>query len=179
VILIDARKGVLTQTRRHSYLVSLIGIRKVVLAINKMDLVDLFGGGVPHHRGRVPRVRAADRPERHHRHPLSALKGDNMTEPAAHALVPRPDADGFSGDLRHRRGRDLQTAPFRLPVQWVNRPNLDFRGFCGTRGQRQVRPGDRIRVQPSGRESRVAAHRGLAWRPAGRPWPASRHSHAG
>jgi bifunctional enzyme CysN/CysC len=81
VILIDARKGVLTQTRRHSYLVSLIGIRQVVLAINKMDLVD-YEATFDASRG-LPRIRRADRPDRHHRIPLSALKGDNITAPSA------------------------------------------------------------------------------------------------
>ena len=133
VILIDARKGVLTQTRRHSYLVSLLGIRHVVLAVNKMDLVDyraeVFDAIVAEYREFAAQIgldgrRRASRCRR--------CSGDNITEPQRRdALVPRPDADGLPRDGRGR-GPTSTRAPFRMPVQWVNRPNLDFRGFAGT-----------------------------------------------
>ena len=156
VILIDARKGVLTQTRRHSYLVSLIGIRKVVLAINKMDLVDYaettYRQIDAEYRAFAAQIGLADITTI----PLSALRGDNMVGrsermpwyagPTLMELLETAEVD----ETR------LQAGPLRLPVQWVNRPNLDFRGFCGMLASGSVRPGDRIRVQPSGRESRVA-----------------------
>ena len=156
VILIDARKGVLTQTRRHSYLVSLIGIRKVVLAINKMDLVD-FSEAVyrkidADYRAFAAQIGLTDITTI----PLSALKGDNMTAPSAHTpWYAGPTLMGFLETTEIDETR-LQGAALRLPVQWVNRPNLDFRGFCGLIASGSLRPGDRIRVQPSGRESRVA-----------------------
>jgi bifunctional enzyme CysN/CysC len=155
VILIDARKGVLTQTRRHSFLVSLLGIRHVVLAINKLDLVDYS-------------QQVFDDIEADYRHfaetiglhdivciPLSALRGDNITEPS-------PRTPWFSGPtlIDHLEtveiADDLHEGPFRLPVQWVNRPDLDFRGFSGQIAGGAVRPGDRIRVLPSGHGSTVA-----------------------
>ncbi len=156
VILIDSRKGVLTQTRRHSYLVSLIGIRKVVLAINKMDLVDYdeatFRRIDEEYRAFAAQIGLADITSI----PLSGLKGDNMVErsdrmPWYHG----PTLMAFLETCEIDESR-LQAGPFRLPVQWVNRPNLDFRGFCGMIASGRVQPGDRIRVQPSGRESTVA-----------------------
>ena len=156
VILIDARKGVLTQTRRHSYLVNLIGIRKVVLAINKMDLVDfsesVFKRIDEQYREFAAQIGLADITSI----PLSGLKGDNMTAPSERTPWYRgPTLMGFLETCEIDESR-LQTGALRLPVQWVNRPNLDFRGFCGLIASGSVRPGDRIRVQPSGRESRVA-----------------------
>ncbi|HQR04400.1 MAG: sulfate adenylyltransferase subunit CysN [Proteobacteria bacterium] len=156
VILIDARKGVLTQTRRHSYLVSLIGIRHVVLAINKMDLMD-YSENV---------FRTIEEEYREFARqiginvftaiPLSALKGDNMLEPSDRTpWYHGPTLMGFLETVQVDQDR-LQGLPFRLPVQWVNRPNLDFRGFAGTVSSGVVKPGDRIRVQPSGKESKVA-----------------------
>ncbi|HMM87118.1 adenylyl-sulfate kinase, partial [Azohydromonas sp.] len=156
VILVDARKGVLTQTRRHSHLVHLIGIRKVVLAINKMDLVDfsekVYHRIVDEYREFAQRIGLADITPI----PLSALKGDNMLAhsertpwyrgPTLMAFLETVEVD----DVRQ------QAAPLRLPVQWVNRPDHAFRGFAGTVASGVVRPGDRVRVQPSGRESRVA-----------------------
>lgn len=163
VILIDARKGVLTQTRRHSYLVSLIGIRKVVLAINKMDLVD-FSQDIYHriddeYRAFAKQIGLDDITSI----PLSGLKGDNMTAPSERTpWYHGPTLMGFLETCELDENRQ-QHAPFRLPVQWVNRPNLDFRGFAGLIASGQIRPGDRVRVQPSGREStvaRIVAHGG-------------------
>ena len=156
VILVDARKGVLTQTRRHSYLVSLIGIRKVVLAINKMDLVDfspdVFGRIDADYRAFAAQIGLTDITSI----PLSGLKGDNIVEPSARTgWYHGPTLMAFLESCEIDETR-LQHGPLRLPVQWVNRPNLDFRGFCGLIAGGTVRPGDRVRVQPSGRESRVA-----------------------
>ena len=156
VILIDARKGVLTQTRRHSYLVSLIGLRKVILAINKMDLMEysekVFQDIEKQYRAFAKQIGLDDITAI----PLSALRGDNMLTnsermpwykgPSLLTLLETIELDES----------EREDAPMRLPVQWVNRPNLNFRGFCGTLASGAIRPGDRIRAEPSGRESRVA-----------------------
>jgi bifunctional enzyme CysN/CysC len=156
VILIDARKGVLTQTRRHSYLVSLIGIRKVVLAINKMDLVDysekIFDKINEEYREFAKQIGLADITSI----PLSGLKGDNMLVASEKTPWYRgPTLMGFLETCEIDETR-LQKEAFRMPVQWVNRPNLDFRGFAGVVTSGMIKPGDRIRAQPSGRESKVA-----------------------
>jgi bifunctional enzyme CysN/CysC len=155
VILIDARRGVLTQTRRHSYLVSLIGIKRIVLAINKMDLVSFsretftiiletyqeFARQIGLHT-----IEAI---------PISALRGDNITEPSQN--MPWYHGPTLMGHLETVPiDEQRESAPFRLPIQWVNRPNLDFRGFSGMIASGAVHPGDRLRVLPSGKESRVA-----------------------
>ncbi|HEX6571709.1 MAG TPA: sulfate adenylyltransferase subunit CysN, partial [Steroidobacteraceae bacterium] len=154
VILIDARKGVLTQTRRHSYLVSLIGIRKIVLAINKMDLVkyaeETFDRIVDDYREFAKQIGL----EEFVAIPVSGLRGDNITSPSEH--TPWYHGPTLMGFLETVEIEDqAQHRPLRMPVQWVNRPNLDFRGFAGTIASGMVRPGDRIRVLPSGRESTV------------------------
>jgi len=154
VILIDARKGVLTQTRRHSYLVSLIGIRKVVLAVNKMDLVafqrDVFESIIADYKNFAAQIGLEDITPI----PLSALRGDNMLELSEN--TPWYSGPTLMGFLENVEIADRTSgAPFRLPVQWVNRPNLDFRGFAGTIASGAVAPGDRVRVQPSGKESIV------------------------
>ncbi|MFT4198107.1 MAG: sulfate adenylyltransferase subunit CysN [Pseudoxanthomonas sp.] len=156
VVLVDARKGLLAQTRRHSYIVALLGIRSVVLAVNKMDLVGydqrVFDEIAEGYRALaaqlgIPNVQAI---------PLSALEGDNLSSRS-------PNTPWYAGPslLEH-----LETVPvdeahaaasgLRLPVQWVNRPNLDFRGFAGTLAAGEVKPGDAIVVLPSGRRSSVA-----------------------
>ena len=156
VILIDARKGVLTQTRRHSYLVSLIGIRKVVLAINKMDLVDysqkVFDRIDEEYRAFARQIGLDDITSI----PLSGLKGDNML--VASDKTPWYRGPTLMGFLETCEVDDtrLQKEPFRMPVQWVNRPNLDFRGFAGVVTSGSIKPGDRIVAQPSGKESTVA-----------------------
>jgi bifunctional enzyme CysN/CysC len=155
VVLIDARRGVLTQSRRHSYLVSLIGIRKVVLAVNKMDLMEysekVFNRIVDDYREFAKHLAI----EEITAIPLSALRGDNMLVPSDHTPWYRgPTLMGYleTVDVSDVR-KDAEA--FRLPVQWVNRPDLDFRGFSGMIASGMVAPGDRIRVQPSGRESTV------------------------
>jgi bifunctional enzyme CysN/CysC len=155
IILIDARKGVLPQTRRHSYLVSLLGIRHIVLAINKMDLVDYspeaFGRIEAAYREFGRQIRLEDITCI----PISAVHGDNI-------VTPYGNTPWYRGPslMEHLEtvpvDDDLASRPFRLPVQWVNRPNADFRGFAGTIASGTVKPGDRVRVLPSGRESRVA-----------------------
>jgi bifunctional enzyme CysN/CysC len=155
VILIDARKGVLTQTRRHSFLVSLIGIKRVALAINKMDLVDYSPEVFREIEADYRKFAAQIGLENITAIPMSALKGDNILEPsAATSWYEGPTLMAYleSVDVADDRRHD----PFRLPVQWVNRPNLNFRGFSGTIASGTVKPGDGIRVLPSGRQSRVA-----------------------
>jgi bifunctional enzyme CysN/CysC len=154
VILIDARKGVLTQTRRHSYIASLLGIRKVVLAVNKMDLVDysqeIFSTILAEYQEFAHQIELTDIVAI----PVSGLKGDNITQPSAQ--MPWYHGPTLMGYLETVEIEDqLQHQPFRLPVQWVNRPNLDFRGFAGTIVSGAVVPGEKLRVIPSGRESRV------------------------
>jgi bifunctional enzyme CysN/CysC len=155
VILIDARKGVLTQTRRHSYLVSLLGIRHVVLAINKMDLVDWNQERFDEIVGAYSAFAEQIGIKAFTAIPMSALRGDNITEPSA-------NSPWYSGPPLMRWLEDapveddLREKPFRMPVQWVNRPNLDFRGFSGLISSGVVRPGDKIKALPSGRESTVA-----------------------
>ena len=156
ILMVDSRRGILTQTRRHSYLVKLLGIRHVLVAINKMDLVDYsektFNDIVNTYRDFAARI-GLESPTFI---PLSAFKGDNITDPSA--AMPWYHGTTLMGYLETVEIDDerMQRAPFRLPVQWVNRPNLDFRGFAGTIAGGVIRPGDRIRVQPSGRESTVA-----------------------
>ncbi|ATE63974.1 sulfate adenylyltransferase subunit CysN [Rhizorhabdus dicambivorans] len=156
VILIDARKGVLTQTRRHSYLAHLIGIRNIVLAVNKMDLVGydqaVFDRIVADYRQFADSIGIADFVAM----PISGFKGDNITAAS-------PNTPWYSGPalLPHLETVQVDTAamqarPFRMAVQWVNRPNLDFRGFSGLISSGTVRPGDAIRVLPSGKTSTVA-----------------------
>ncbi|MES3027209.1 MAG: sulfate adenylyltransferase subunit CysN [Pseudomonadota bacterium] len=154
IILIDARKGVLTQTRRHSYLVSLLGIRHVVLAINKMDLVgwsqETFDTILAEYRDFADQIGI----KQFTAIPMSALKGDNIT---AHSdAAPWYDGPALLPLLETLPVDDhLQEKPFRMPVQWVNRPNLDFRGFSGLISSGTIRPGDKIKALPSGRESTV------------------------
>ncbi|WP_321812594.1 MULTISPECIES: sulfate adenylyltransferase subunit CysN [unclassified Burkholderia] len=157
VILIDARKGVLTQTRRHSHLVALIGIKRVVLAINKMDLVD-YDRAVFERIDADYRAFAAELGlDEIVSIPMSALRGDNVI--ASSARMP-----WYAGPplMRHLDTLPLvervtRDEPFRLPVQWVNRPHLNFRGYAGSIASGEVRVGERVRVLPSGKESRVAS----------------------
>ncbi|MEM9746644.1 MAG: sulfate adenylyltransferase subunit CysN [Actinomycetota bacterium] len=158
VILVDARKGVLTQTRRHSFLVSLLGLRKVVIAINKMDLVDyskdVYDSIREEYLEFAERIGLGADPGDVTFIPLSALKGDNVTEPSAHThWYHGPTLMGFLETVEVDDERPSQS--FRMPVQWVNRPNLDFRGFSGQIVGGTIQPGDPIRVLPSGTTSTV------------------------
>ena len=156
IVLIDARKGVLTQTRRHSYLAKLIGIRHVVLAVNKMDLIDFdqakFDAIVAEYRAFAAEIGLADVAAI----PISGLGGDNITESSANT----PWYTGLPllrwlENVEVTADADL-ARPFRLPVQWVNRPNLDFRGFAGTIASGRIAAGDAVRILPSGRITSVA-----------------------
>jgi bifunctional enzyme CysN/CysC len=156
IILIDARKGVLTQTRRHSYLAHLVGIRNIVLAVNKMDLIEYdqarFEAIVSDYRAFAASIGIADFMAM----PISGLAGDNIAKRSERM----PWYTGPSL-IEHLETVEIDLAadqdrPFRLPVQWVNRPNLDFRGFAGLISAGTVRVGDAVRVLPSGKTSRVS-----------------------
>jgi bifunctional enzyme CysN/CysC len=155
VILIDARKGVLIQTRRHAYICSLLGIRHIVLAVNKIDLMDyrqdVFDAIVAEFTKFAEPLGFQSLVSI----PMSARFGDNVI--AASANTPWYDGPAL---LAHLESVDVDTAvtdgPFRMPVQWVNRPNLDFRGFSGTIVSGRIKPGDKIAVAGSGRTSTVA-----------------------
>ncbi len=156
VLMVDARKGILTQTRRHSYLVSLIGIRHIVVAINKMDLVDYsektYRKIVEDYRTFAEHIGLSDVTFI----PMSAFKGDNIIAPSdAMPWFHGTTLMGYLETVEIDETR-MQSQPFRLPIQWVNRPNLDFRGFAGTIASGVVKPGDKVRVQPSGKQSTVA-----------------------
>ena len=145
----------LIQTRRHAYLASLIGIRQVLLAVNKMDLVDYAEDAFVTIDDEFRAFAKQIGLEHVWCVPVSALKGDNIL-----ALSDRtpwyhgPTVMDYLQAVEIDDAR-LEAAPFRLPVQWVSRPHANFRGYAGTVVSGTVRPGDRIRVQPSGRESRV------------------------
>lgn len=156
VILIDARKGVLTQTRRHSYLAHLLGIRHIVLAVNKMDLIGYdqaaYDAIVADYRGFAESIGIAGFTAI----PISGFKGDNITGLSE-------NTPWFAGPalLDHLERVEVEAEadrakPFRLPVQWVNRPNLDFRGFAGLIASGTVKPGDTVRILPSGRTTTVS-----------------------
>jgi bifunctional enzyme CysN/CysC len=156
VILVDARKGVLVQTRRHSYLAHLLGIRHLVLAVNKMDLVGhdelTFEQIVADYREFATSIGI----ERFTAIPISGFKGDNITQ------APSQNTPWYSGPslIEHLESVEIESAAaqeqaFRLPVQWVNRPNLDFRGFAGQVAAGTIRPGDAVRVVPSGKTSTI------------------------
>ena len=155
VILIDARKGVLVQTRRHSYLCKLIGIKNIVLAVNKMDLIGYdqatYDAIVADYTAFAAEIGITNFTAM----PISGFKGDNITTNS-------PNMPWYQGSplIEHLETVELdniadQRKPFRLPVQWVNRPNLDFRGFSGLISTGSVKPGDAIRVLPSGKTSTV------------------------
>jgi|TARA_R100000501_G_scaffold10060_1_gene19874 bifunctional enzyme CysN/CysC len=156
VILIDARYGIQTQTRRHAFIASLLGIRHVAVAVNKMDLVDWseqrlqeIESGFREFSGDLGFADISCIP-------MSALTGDNVSEPSSHM-------SWYHGPLllHYLESVDIseggEDAPFRLPVQWVNRPNLDFRGFSGTVASGSISPGEEIITIPSGKRSRVKA----------------------
>lgn len=156
VILVDARKGVLAQTRRHSYLVSLMGLRSVVLAVNKMDLIDYsqsrFDRIVTEYQEFAQRIGLISVSAI----PVSALHGDNIVTHSAQMRWYRgPTLFSYLETVEIDRRSQLDR-PLRLPVQWVNRPSADFRGYSGLITSGCVRVGDAIRVQPSGHQSRVA-----------------------
>jgi bifunctional enzyme CysN/CysC len=156
VILIDARKGVLVQTRRHSYLAKLLGIRNIVLAVNKMDLIGYdvlrYETIVEDYKCFAESIGITDFTAM----PISGFKGDNITEKSANTqwysgkpLMAHLETVALDSDA-------AQAKPLRMAVQWVNRPNLDFRGFSGQLASGTVKPGDAIRVLPSGKTSTIS-----------------------
>ena len=155
VILVDARKGVLTQTRRHSFLAHLLGIRHIVLAVNKMDLVGydkaVFDRITLAYRAFASEIGITNFTAI----PISGFKGDNITALSANtpwfkgpALVDHLETVEIGGTADEAK-------PFRMPVQWVNRPNLDFRGFSGQLASGKVKPGDAVRILPSGKTTTI------------------------
>jgi bifunctional enzyme CysN/CysC len=156
VILIDARKGILTQTRRHSYLAHLLGIKRLLLAVNKMDLVEYdqtrFDAIVAEYRVFADSIGI----QQFTAIPISSLLGDNVTSTSSNTRW-------YAGPslMTHLETVEIDNAgsqlkAFRMPVQWVNRPHLDFRGFAGLISQGRIRPGDAVRVLPSGRTTTVS-----------------------
>jgi len=156
LLLVDARKGVLEQTRRHSILANLVGIRRVVLAVTKMDLVDydrdLFAAIVADYRGFAERIGIADWIAI----PVSGLGGDNVAAPGS-------NMGWYQGPtlLEHLETVPIDSAadeakPFRMPVQWVNRPDQHFRGFAGQVASGGIKPDDNVRILPSGRITKIA-----------------------
>jgi bifunctional enzyme CysN/CysC len=160
VVLVDARKGVLPQTRRHTHILALLGVPQVVLAVNKMDLVDwnakVFAAIDHEWRGLAGQLGLTHLTSI----PVSALQGDNLVEASLHmpwylgpTLMQHLESCPVEGSQR----TDASTQSLRLPVQWVNRPNPDFRGFCGLLAAGAVKPGQAVRVLPSGVEAHVAS----------------------
>ena len=156
VILIDARKGILTQTRRHSYIVSLLGIEHVIVAINKMDLVDFDKEVFEKIRSDYEELAKELDIKNRYYIPMSALGGDNVVKRSdktpwydGKSLLELLDTIDISKDEKPQN--------FRFPVQYVNRPNLDFRGYCGNIASGSVKVGDEITVLPSGKTTRVAS----------------------
>lgn len=163
ILMIDARKGILTQTRRHSFIASSLGIRKLVLCINKMDLVEydeaVFNRIEQDYLEFAEELNAGIEIQAI---PVSALAGDNITEHSA-------NTPWYSGPplMEYLEtvpvGDERKVAPFRMPVQWVNRPNLDFRGFSGQIASGTIKSGDKVKTLPSGKETtveRVVVHGG-------------------
>ncbi len=155
ILLVDARKGILPQTRRHSVITSMFGVRHVVVAVNKMDLVDYseetFRRIEADFREFAKNLRFASI----YVLPLVAKDGDNLVHDAK--SMPWHDGPPLLTYLEGVAVEDvMRIAPFRMPVQWVNRPNLDFRGFSGFISGGNIRPGDIVRILPSGRDTRVS-----------------------
>lgn len=157
VLLVDARQGILTQTRRHAYLVHLLGIKHIVLAVNKMDLVDFDQTRFDEIVADFTHFAATLEMTPPLAIPISGLAGDNITEKSANtpwyagpALLPHLETVELAEDA-------AQQAPFAMPVQWVNRPNLDFRGFSGRLAGGTVKPGDKVRIVPSGKTNTIAS----------------------
>ena len=155
VILIDARKGVLVQTKRHSFLCHQLGIKNLVLAVNKMDLIGYdqakYGAIIENYRKFAESIGI----ENFTAIPISGLAGDNITTQSE-------NTDWYDGPtlMQHLEAVEVRSdanlaKPFRMPVQWVNRPNLDFRGFSGLISTGSVKPGDKVRSLPSGKTSTV------------------------
>jgi sulfate adenylyltransferase subunit 1 len=154
IILIDARKSILTQTRRHSFIVSLLGIEHVIVAINKMDLVDFSENRFNEIKEAYSELATELGIKNTYYIPLSALNGDNVVDVSEH--TPWYHGKPLLGLLDTMDiSKEQKAESFRFPVQYVNRPNLDFRGFCGTIAAGSVKVGDEITVLPSGKTTTV------------------------
>ena len=154
VMLVDARKGVLVQTKRHAFIAGLMGIRHVVLAVNKVDLVefsqDRFDAIDAEFRAAVAELHFTTMQAI----PISARHGDNVITPSANTpWYGGPSLLEYLEEVEVEQ--EALSRPFRMPVQWVNRPNLDFRGYAGTVVSGRVQPGDRIVIQPSGGQAEI------------------------
>ncbi len=163
ILMIDARKGILTQTRRHSFIASSLGIRKLVLAINKMDLVDYDEGVYKQiEQDFLDFAQELSAGIEIQAIPMSALAGDNITSNSD--KTPWYQGPPLMEYLETVPVDDQRvSAPFRMPVQWVNRPNLDFRGFSGQIASGSIKPGDRVKTLPSAKETtieRIVVHGG-------------------
>ena len=156
IILVDASQGVLTQTRRHSFIVSMVGVKRIILAVNKLDLVDYSEEVFNQIKSDYTKfANEALTLEEITAIPISALKGDNIVESSEN--TPWYDGQSVMEYLETVEvAASSQSRPFRMPVQWVNRPNREFRGFAGLIGSGCISAGDKIRVLPSGTESTVA-----------------------
>lgn len=159
IVIVDARKGVLTQTCRHSYIVSMLGVKHIVLALNKMDLVDydegIFNDIENDYRKFIETLDIGAKNITIQTIPVSAVRGDNVVENSAN--MPWYKGPSLLNYLENIDQTEQGAIPaFRMPVQWVNRPNLDFRGFSGRIASGGVKPGDRITVLPSGKQTSIA-----------------------
>lgn len=154
IILIDARYGVQTQTKRHSFIASLLGIRHIIVAVNKMDLVDYSEATFNRIKEDYLAFTRALSLHDVRFIPISALDGDNVVHPSAH--MPWFTSEPLMDALNHVQiANDYNFTDARFPVQYVNRPNLNFRGFCGTVAAGVFRQGDRITALPSGKSSTI------------------------
>jgi len=154
IILIDARKGIQTQTKRHSYIISLLGIKNVIVAVNKMDLMNFEESVFENIKSDYAKLAQQLNIDDVHYVPLSALNGDNVVDRSEN--TPWYKGETFIQKLESIKINDKSELDgFRLPVQYVNRPNLDFRGFCGTIAAGDIMVGDSITALPSGKTSTV------------------------
>ena len=156
ILLVDARKGLQTQTKRHAYLTTLMGIENLVLAINKMDLMDYSKGTFDSIVEEFTEFAKQIAVTNFTAIPISALKGDNVTARSSNMAWYQGTTLLSYLETVKVNNEAFIDQPFRMPVQWVNRPDLDFRGFAGTISSGTIKPGDQIRVQPSGKTSSVA-----------------------
>ena len=155
IVMVDARKGLLTQTRRHSFIVAMLGVKHIVLVINKMDLVNydetIYEAIKADYKAFAQSLGITDIQTI----PISALRGDNMVVPSSHTpWYQGPTLINYLEDVECG-ALDVTSSPFRMAVQWVNRPHLDFRGFAGRVASGTIRPGDRIKIFPSGKETTI------------------------
>lgn len=153
ILLVDARKGILPQTKRHAFILSLFGVRQLILAVNKMDLMDYDPQVIERIENDFRAFAKALNVEQIQVIPVSALKGDNLIQRSS--KMPWYQGPSLLTCLEDIEIQAKEAHPFRMPVQWVNRAHSDFRGYAGRIASGHIQKGDRIRVQPSGKESRI------------------------